>query len=62
MTAGVVVALVTVYLVWGSTYLAIKYIVGSLPPLLAMGVRFLLAGADPRRRRPACSAAGRRSG
>ena len=45
MTGGVLVALGTVYLVWGSTYLAIKYIVGSLPPLLAMGVRFLLAGA-----------------
>ena len=45
MTAGVLVALGTVYLVWGSTYLAIKYIVGSLPPFLAMGARFLLAGA-----------------
>jgi drug/metabolite transporter (DMT)-like permease len=41
----VVVALVTVYLVWGSTYLGIKYAVAGLPPFLAMGVRFLLAGA-----------------
>jgi drug/metabolite transporter (DMT)-like permease len=45
VTGGVVVALVTVYLVWGSTYLAIRYTVADLPPLLAMGVRFLLAGA-----------------
>ena len=45
MTAGVLVALGTVYVVWGSTYLAIKYIVGSLPPFLAMGARFLLAGS-----------------
>jgi drug/metabolite transporter (DMT)-like permease len=45
ITVGVVVALGTVYLVWGSTYLAIKYIVGSIPPFLAMGARFLLAGA-----------------
>ena len=45
MTAGVLVALGTVYVVWGSTYLAIKYAVDSLPPLLAMGGRFLLAGA-----------------
>ncbi|WP_209305543.1 EamA family transporter [Blastococcus sp. CT_GayMR20] len=45
VTAGVIVALGTVYLVWGSTYLAIKYIVGSLPPFLSMGARFLLAGA-----------------
>jgi drug/metabolite transporter (DMT)-like permease len=42
---GVVVALGTVYLVWGSTYLAIKYVVeGGLPPFIAMGGRFLLAG------------------
>jgi drug/metabolite transporter (DMT)-like permease len=44
VTVGVLVALGTVYVVWGSTYLAIKYTVADLPPLLAMGVRFLLAG------------------
>lgn len=38
------VALVTVYLVWGSTYLAIRVVVETAPPLLAMGARFLLAG------------------
>ena len=38
-------ALVTVYLVWGSTYLAIRVVVESAPPLLAMGARFMLAGA-----------------
>ena len=37
-------ALATVYLVWGSTYLAIKVVVDTAPPLLAMGARFLLAG------------------
>jgi drug/metabolite transporter (DMT)-like permease len=31
-------------MVWGSTYLAIKYTVAGLPPFLAMGCRFLLAG------------------
>jgi drug/metabolite transporter (DMT)-like permease len=45
VTAGVLVALGTVYVVWGSTYLGIKYAVDSLPPFLAMGIRFLLAGA-----------------
>jgi drug/metabolite transporter (DMT)-like permease len=45
VTPGVVVALLTVYLVWGSTYLAIKYAVAGLPPFLSMGARFLLAGA-----------------
>lgn len=32
------------YLVWGSTYLAIAIAVQTLPPLLAAGLRFLLAG------------------
>ena len=39
------VALWTVYLVWGSTYLAIKISVETLPPFLSSGLRFLLAGA-----------------
>ena len=33
-----------VYIVWGSTYLAIEYSIRSMPPLLAMGSRFLAAG------------------
>jgi drug/metabolite transporter (DMT)-like permease len=37
-------ALWTVYLVWGSTYLAIRIAVQTLPPFLHAGVRFLLAG------------------
>ena len=38
------VALWTVYLVWGSTYLAIKISVRTLPAFLSAGTRFLLAG------------------
>jgi drug/metabolite transporter (DMT)-like permease len=38
-------ALATVYVVWGSTYVAIKEAVATLPPLLMCGVRFLAAGA-----------------
>ncbi|MDQ3964768.1 MAG: EamA family transporter [Actinomycetota bacterium] len=37
-------ALWTVYIVWGSTYLAIRVTVETLPPLFAMGVRFIVAG------------------
>ncbi|HEV2089432.1 MAG TPA: hypothetical protein VGR21_14090, partial [Cryptosporangiaceae bacterium] len=33
-----------VYVVWGSTYLAIKISVETLPPLLSSAVRFLGAG------------------
>lgn len=33
-----------VYLIWGSTYLAIKVVVGVLPPLLMAGLRSLTAG------------------
>jgi drug/metabolite transporter (DMT)-like permease len=39
------VALVVVYVVWGSTYLAIKLAVRTLPPLLTAGTRFVVAGA-----------------
>lgn len=39
------VALVAVYVLWGSTYLAIRVAVESLPPLLLAGARFTLAGA-----------------
>jgi drug/metabolite transporter (DMT)-like permease len=42
----VVVALLAVYVIWGSTYLAIRVVVtNELPPLLSMGVRFVVAGA-----------------
>ncbi len=37
-------ALVTVYVVWGSTYLSIRVMVRTVPPLLGAGVRFLVAG------------------
>src|ERR671913_553468 len=44
--AAVWTALVTVYVVWGSTYLAIRVVVeADIPPLLGMGVRFLAAAA-----------------
>ena len=40
-----VAALLVVYLVWGSTYLAIRVVVTNhLPPMLSMGARFLAAG------------------
>jgi drug/metabolite transporter (DMT)-like permease len=42
--ARVWAALWTVYIVWGSTYLAIAITVDTLPPLLAVSLRFLSAG------------------
>jgi drug/metabolite transporter (DMT)-like permease len=38
-------ALATIYVVWGSTYLAIRVMVETMPPLLSAGVRFAVAGA-----------------
>src|SRR5688572_23077452 len=38
-------ALLACYLVWGSTYLAIRLALVSLPPFFQMGTRFLVAGA-----------------
>jgi drug/metabolite transporter (DMT)-like permease len=40
-----IVAFAAVYILWGSTYLAIKYVIETLPPLISAGARFLLAGA-----------------
>jgi drug/metabolite transporter (DMT)-like permease len=37
--------LAATWLVWGSTYLAIKFALVSLPPFFQMGTRFLVAGA-----------------
>lgn len=44
-TLAVVVALLIVYVVWGSTYLGIAVMIETMPPLLAAGVRYALAGA-----------------
>lgn len=41
----IAVAFATLYLVWGSTYLAIRWAVEALPPFLLAGARFLVAGA-----------------
>jgi drug/metabolite transporter (DMT)-like permease len=38
-------ALTTVYLVWGSTFIALAIVVRDLPPLLAMSIRHLVAGS-----------------
>ena len=43
-TAAVATALLTVYVVWGSTYFAIAVMIESLPPLLAAGFRYATAG------------------
>jgi drug/metabolite transporter (DMT)-like permease len=45
MRARLIAAFAAVYLVWGSTYLAIRFAVETLPPLLMAGTRFLIAGA-----------------
>ncbi len=42
-TLALVAGLLTLYLVWGSTYLAIRVAVETLPPFLMSGCRFLVA-------------------
>jgi len=34
-----------VYVIWGSTYLAIRFAIGTIPPFLMVGTRFMIAGA-----------------
>jgi drug/metabolite transporter (DMT)-like permease len=47
LTGGVAVwaNLASVYLIWGSTYLAIRVLVRTVPPLYGAGARFVVAGA-----------------
>src|SRR4051812_27718752 len=40
----VIAAFAVVYIVWGSTYLAIRFAVETIPPFLLGAGRFLLAG------------------
>ena len=40
-----IAAFAAVYVVWGSTYLAIRYAVQTMPPLLMAGARFSVSGA-----------------
>jgi drug/metabolite transporter (DMT)-like permease len=45
MKARVWIALIAVYIVWGSTYLAIRITIETIPPFLSAGIRFLISGA-----------------
>ncbi len=38
-------AFAAVYIIWGSTYLAIRFAVETVPPFLMAGTRFVIAGA-----------------
>jgi drug/metabolite transporter (DMT)-like permease len=44
MNAKIWAALLAVYLVWGSTYLMIRFVVETLPPFLSAGLRFVVSG------------------
>ena len=41
----IISAFAALYVIWGSTYLAILFAIGTIPPLLMAGARFLFAGA-----------------
>src|ERR1700675_2164744 len=41
----VVLAFLAIYVIWGSTYLAIRYAVETIPPLYTAGFRHLVAGS-----------------
>lgn len=43
-TLAIVLAFFAIYVVWGSTYFAIRVAVATVPPFFAAGVRFSLAG------------------
>lgn len=43
--ALVLAAFAAIYVIWGSTYLAIKYAIETVPPFIMTGARFLIAGS-----------------
>lgn len=43
--AKVILAFAAVYVIWGSTYLAIRFAIQTIPPGLMAGTRFVIAGA-----------------
>jgi drug/metabolite transporter (DMT)-like permease len=43
--AQLITAFAAVYIIWGSTFLAIRYAIETMPPLLMAGIRFVIAGA-----------------
>ena len=44
MKTKIWIALLALYIVWGSTYLAILFAVDTIPPFLQAGLRFLISG------------------
>lgn len=40
----IILAFTAVYLIWGSTYLAVRFAIETLPPFIMAGVRFMSAG------------------
>jgi drug/metabolite transporter (DMT)-like permease len=44
MKTKIWIALLALYIVWGSTYLAIRFAVETIPPFLHAGLRFLISG------------------
>ncbi len=44
-TTNIILALLAIYLIWGTTYYGIKVAVGSIPPLLMAAIRWLIPGA-----------------
>jgi drug/metabolite transporter (DMT)-like permease len=41
----IILAFAAIYIIWGSTYLAIRFAVETIPPFIMAGMRFVIAGA-----------------
>ena len=44
ISSGVILSYLAIYIVWGSTYLGIKWAVETIPPFYVVGFRFLIGG------------------
>ena len=45
MKTKIWLALIALYIVWGSTYLAIRFTIETIPPFMSAALRFLVSGA-----------------
>jgi drug/metabolite transporter (DMT)-like permease len=44
LSIQIALALGAIYIIWGSTYLAIRFAIDTLPPYLMAGTRYFVAG------------------
>src|SRR3954451_15049935 len=42
---SILLAFASIYIIWGSTYVALRFGIATIPPFLLSGIRFFIAGS-----------------